>query len=146
MFKYLSSTPALPLPSCTHTPSFFSSLPLRLSLLLHGCKPKRGLPTAADLQPRMGGWWCRCRLGGGWEREEGTHPIVRAGQHPLSSGAPSDRGGGARTRQSRILIWLCKYLLQKAMLCNPYPRGGERRREERRDRRRGSSRNAAAEA
>lgn len=70
--------------------------------------------AAADLQP---GWvGCRCRLVGGWERRGVLH--CWAGQHPLSSGAPTD--GGAHW-QSHILIWLCKYLLQKAIRCIPYP-------------------------
>lgn len=115
MFKYLSSTPALPLPSCTRTPPLLLCLSSRSLSPVRGCKPKHGLPPRPTCSPD--GWvGCRCRLVGGLERRGAIH--CWAGQHPLSSGAPSD--GGAHW-QSRILIWLCKCLLQKAMRCNPYP-------------------------
>ncbi len=109
---------------------------LRLSSLSHpstAACPSAGCRRCPTCSPD--GWvGCRCRLVGGWERRGVIHCL--AGQHPLSSGAPSD--GGVHW-QSRILIWLCKYLLQKATRCNPYPvverqskedRGKERKQQE----------------
>lgn len=105
---------AQPLPSHSRLalkhppPSPFLSLSLTPPLL----QAQSWTAAAADLQP---GWvGCRCSLVGGWERRGVFH--CWAGQQPLSSGAPTD--GGAHW-QSHILIWLCKYLLQKAIRCNP---------------------------
>lgn len=64
----------------------------------------------------MSVWDAGAELVGAWERRGVLH--CWAGQHPLSSGAPCD---GEAHWQSHILIWLCKYLLQKAIRCNPYP-------------------------
>lgn len=108
---------AQPLPSHSRhalEPPSFLPFPLALPHPLHGCKSKRGLTLRPTWSPD--GWvGCRCRLVRGWERRGVIH--CWPGQHPLSSGAPSD--GGAYW-QSRILIWLCKCLLQKAIRCNPY--------------------------
>lgn len=91
MFKYL----AQPLPS--HSPRGFEcplllcfSISLSVSLLSFSPSFSH---TAVNMNGRLrsDGWLgCRCRLGGGWERRGSCH--CWAGQHPLSSGAPSDGG------------------------------------------------------
>lgn len=118
MFKYLSSTPALPLPSRTRTPPP-PPAPSSRSLSYPSESKHRiaKLPTCST-----GGWLGGMQVQGWLDSERRGVFHCWAGQHPLSSGAPSD--GGAHW-QSHILIWLCKCLLQKALRCNPLPCGGK---------------------
>ena len=114
------------------------SLPLlSLSPPLSPFNPNAAPSPSVDWEPQLtrsalwvGGW----DAGAGREREReregergGESPIVGLDstlsslEHPLMGGAHW---------QSRILIWLCKCLLQKAMRCNPHPVVGRQSEEE----------------
>lgn len=110
--------PALPLPSRTRTPPP-PPAPSSRSLSYPSESKHRiaKLPTCST-----GGWLGGMQVQGWLDSERRGVFHCWAGQHPLSSGAPSD--GGAHW-QSHILIWLCKCLLQKALRCNPLPCGGK---------------------
>lgn len=129
MFKYRSSTPAY-----TQTPSSLFTFPLALSPL-YGCKSKQAL------QPRptcsLGGWVLGMQVQSWLERERGGESFIVGLDSTLS---PLEHPLMGKPTDNHILIWLCKYLLQKAIRCNPYPvverqsKGGGRKG-------RGSSRN-----
>lgn len=110
MFKYLSSAPAY-----TQAPSSLFTFPLALSALC-GCESRRGL------QPRptcsLGGWVLVMQVQGWLERERGGESFIVGLDSTLS---PLEHPLMGKPTDNHILIWLCKYLLQKAIRCNPYP-------------------------
>lgn len=106
-----------PLPSHSHhtlhRPPFSSSssgFPLSLSL----AAPWLRVQTRKS-PDRVG----RVQVQAGWKGGRGGEPSI-VGLDSALSPLEHPLMGEARW-QSRILIWLCKCLLQKAIRCNPYP-------------------------
>lgn len=123
----LHSLPLPPPPFPSHSSSILAQLHV---LAVPGCRSwpavGRGLVDGMQVQD-----WLQGERGGECfivELDNTLSPL----EHPLMG----------ESTDNRILIWLCKCLLQKAIRCNPYPVVRRQEQGRRRKWRRGSRRNS----